>query len=95
MPDRPAFGNWNAFYASACCLKVARSCASSLGWPEFQSEIDSRASQDQFWHDSRRKLVKLRRLNQRVWLIEIMINARIAKPVPSSQSPRQPQRAAS
>ena len=47
-----------------------------------EEEIDTPASRDTFWHDARRKLGKLRRLNQRdISDIEIMIGARIAKPV--------------
>ena len=53
-----------------------------------EDEIDSPASQDQFFHDAGRKLGKLRRLNQRdVWQIEIMINARIPKPMRSASQP--------
>ena len=47
-----------------------------------EEEIYTPASRDTFWHDARRKLGKLRRLNQRdLSDIEIMIGARIAKPV--------------
>jgi hypothetical protein len=59
----------------------------------FEDEIDSPASQDQFWYDARRKLDKLRRLDHRdVWQIEIMLSKRVPKPQTvrsSSQSPRQ------
>jgi hypothetical protein len=48
-----------------------------------EDEIDNPASRDQFWHDARRKLGKLRRLDQRdIWAIESLIGARIAKAVP-------------
>jgi hypothetical protein len=48
-----------------------------------EDEIDNPASRDTFWHDARRKLGKLRRLSQSdIWQIEILISARIAKPVP-------------
>lgn len=57
-----------------------------------EDEIDSPASRDQFWYDARRMLGKLRRLNQSdIWQIEILIGARIAKPVPKlPQSPQTP-----
>jgi hypothetical protein len=43
----------------------------------------SAAGRDQFWHDARRKLGKLRRLSQSdIWQVEILIGTRIAKPVP-------------
>jgi hypothetical protein len=46
-----------------------------------EDEIDSPANRDQFWHDARRKLGKLRRLSQRdIWQIEIMLAKRIPKP---------------
>jgi hypothetical protein len=48
-----------------------------------EDEIDDPASRDQFWHDARYKLGKLRRLlSSDIWQIEILISARIAKPEP-------------
>jgi hypothetical protein len=49
-----------------------------------EDEIDSPASSDQFWHDARRKLGKLRRLSQRdIWQIETLLSKRIPKPTPT------------
>jgi hypothetical protein len=60
-----------------------------------EDEINNPASRDAFWHDARRKLGKLRRLSQRdIWQIEILIGARIAKPVPVQPCPQPPQPAA-
>ena len=60
-----------------------------------EDEIDNPASRDQFWHDARRKLGKLRRLDQRdIWAIESLIGARIARPVTVLPSPQRPQPAA-
>jgi len=51
-----------------------------------EDEIDNPGSRDTFWHDARGKLGKLHRLSQRnIGQIEIMIGARIAKPVPKPQ----------
>jgi hypothetical protein len=58
-----------------------------------EDEINSRASCDQFWHDARCKLGKLRRLSQRdVWAVELLIAKRIKPPQPVL--PRSPQPAA-
>ena len=57
-----------------------------------EDEIDIAASRDQFWHDARYKLGKLRRLSQSdVWQVEILISARIAKPQPVPVLPQPPQ----
>src|ERR1700751_1231376 len=58
-----------------------------------EDEINSRPSCDQFWHDARCKLGKLRRLSQRdVWAVELLIAKRIKPPQPVL--PRSPQPAA-
>jgi hypothetical protein len=49
-----------------------------------EDEIDNPASRDTFWHDARRKLGKLRRLDQRdIWSIEIMLTKRIPRATPA------------
>ena len=51
-----------------------------------EDEIDSPASRDKFWHDTRRKLGKLRRLDQRdIGQIEALLAKRIprAEPTPA------------
>jgi hypothetical protein len=59
-----------------------------------EDKVDNPASRDQFWHDARRKLGKLRRLSRSdIWQIEALISARIAKPVavlPQAPQPRVP-----
>jgi hypothetical protein len=71
-------------------LRILRRLASIL-----EDEIDSPANLDQFWHDARYKLGKLRRLSQSDrWQIEMLISARIAKPVPVRPSPQPPHPAA-
>jgi hypothetical protein len=60
-----------------------------------EDEIDIATSRDQFWHDARRKLGKLRRLSQSdIWQIEALISARIAKPEPVLMQPPRPPHAA-
>jgi hypothetical protein len=50
-----------------------------------EDEIDSPASGDQFWHDARRKLGKLRRLSQRdIGQIEVMMAKKIPRAAPAS-----------
>jgi hypothetical protein len=50
-----------------------------------EDDLDSAAGRDKFWHDARYKLGKLLRLNQSDrWQIEVMMAARIPKPVPTS-----------
>ena len=52
-----------------------------------EEQIDDPVSREKFWHDAQRKLGKLRRLTQRdIWQIEILIAARIAKPVPKPEA---------
>ena len=47
-----------------------------------EDETDSVHARDLFWHQARKKLGKLRRLGQSdIWQIEILISARIPKPV--------------
>ena len=55
-----------------------------------EDELDNPASRDQFWHDARRKLGKLRRLTQRdILAIETMLAKRIPKLEPVQlQSPQ-------
>jgi hypothetical protein len=46
-----------------------------------EDEIENPAHRDKFWHDARRKLGKLHRLNQRdIWQIELLL-ARKVRPV--------------
>ena len=46
-------------------------------------QIDRVHARDLFWHQARKKLGNLRRLSQSdIWQIEILIGARIPKPVP-------------
>jgi hypothetical protein len=53
-----------------------------------EDELDNPANVDQFWFDARRKLGKLRRLNPRdIWQIELLIAARIPRPVPTAVTP--------
>jgi hypothetical protein len=49
-----------------------------------EDELDNPASRDKFWHDARRKLGKLRRLDQRdIEAIETLIAERIPKSSPA------------
>jgi hypothetical protein len=49
-----------------------------------EDKIDNPASRDTFWHDARRKLGRLRRLDQRdIWSIEIMLTKRIPRATPA------------
>jgi hypothetical protein len=43
-----------------------------------EDEIETPAHRDKFWHDARRKLGKLRRLNQRdIWQIELLLARKV------------------